>query len=371
MVDGFLVIGPGTLIFCAPDVMPCYRCAATAIIAGERLMARIAPKPTMIETRTRIDQIPTKQLTERRTTNDNLFGTSHLGIPEVIADDWQLEFTGLIDKPATLSFGQLRALEKIELESAYVCAGNPDKPELAMRRAANVVWGGVALAPLLAEMGVQNAASHLWAYGLDYGAFKGETVDHYLKDIPLGRVAGGDVLLAYELNGAPLSAKNGFPARLVVPGYYGTNSVKWLCRLQLANGRPDHHFTELYSDPDYAADPSGKVTKPVWDVSPESLIIAPAAKDEIPLAPTEIWGWAWSNCAAQSVEVSVDGGATWQAADLENPQGRAWQKFIYPWTPPKPGTYDLRCRTTDIKGETQPEADWRNSIYSAVISVTR
>lgn len=334
-------------------------------------MARIAPKPTMLETRTRIDQIPPKQLTERRTTADNLFGTSHLGIPEVVAGDWQLEITGLVDKPAIFSFEQLRALEKIELESAYVCAGNPDKPEVAMRRAANVVWGGTPLAPLLEELGVADAASHLWAYGLDYGAFKGKTVDHYVKDIPLGRVADADVLIAFELNGEPLAVKNGFPARLVVPGYYGTSSVKWLCRLELADRRPDHHFTRLYADPDYDADPSGNITKPVWDVAPESLIIAPAAKDEIPLGATEIWGWAWSNCAAESVDVSTDAGETWQAADLEKPQGRAWQKFTFPWTPPKAGAYDLRCRTTDVNGETQPEADWRNSIYSAVISVTR
>lgn len=93
-------------------------------------MARIAPKPIMVETRTRIDQIPPKQLTERRTGPDDLFGTSHLGIPEVDADGWQLDITGLIDKPATFSFAQLLALEKIELESAYVCAGNPDKPNI-------------------------------------------------------------------------------------------------------------------------------------------------------------------------------------------------------------------------------------------------
>jgi sulfane dehydrogenase subunit SoxC len=76
---------------------------------------------------------------------------------------------------------------------------------------------------------------------------------------------------------------------MVVPGYYGNSSVKWLCRLELANGRPDHHFTKLYADPDYAADPSGKVTKPVWDVSPECIIVVPAPKDEIGVEPGEIW----------------------------------------------------------------------------------
>ena len=117
----------------------------------------------------------------------------------------------------------------------HQCCGSPLEPSVATRRVANVHWGGADLAAiLLDELEIDPRARFLWSYGLDGGDFAGTSCDWFVKDLPLARLAAGDVLLAYELNGAPLPAEHGFPLRLVVPGYYGTNSVKWLWRLQLA-----------------------------------------------------------------------------------------------------------------------------------------
>ncbi len=333
-------------------------------------MDRIAPKPPMVFDRKRITHVFSKLLTDKLTPVDKIFQTTGLGIPDVSSKDWSLEITGLIDSPTSLSFEELKRFPKTEVESVFVCSGNPDKPTVALRRAANVIWGGVDLASLLTDLGIQDEASHIWAYGLDYGESHGETIEHNVKDMPVSRLREGDVLIAYELNGAPLPKEYGFPARLIIPGYYGNSNVKWLCRLELADRCADNIFTRLYSDPDYDADPSGNVTKRVWEVAPECIIVSPAHKSEIPHQAVEIWGWAWSDCPVQSVEISVDGGENWLDAGLEQANGRAWQRFTYEWTPPDPGTFDIRCRTTDIKGRSQPDDGARNSIYSAVVNVT-
>ena len=188
--------------------------------------------------------------------------------------------------------------------------------------------------------------------------------------MPLGRLHEGDVLVAFVMNDEPLTRENGFPARLVIPGFYGTNCVKWLCRLELQDKRPDGLMTtKLYIDPDLAADPSGKVMKPVWAAAPESVFVAPAPKSSLPRQPIEIWGWAWSNCAVRSAEVSTDGGETWIEAALEAPNGRSWQRFSHAWLPTRAGKHELRCRATDIKGEGQPTDGARNAIYSVTVTV--
>ena len=333
-------------------------------------MDRIAPKPPMTIKKKRITHFFPADLTESLTPLDCLFETTSMGVPEIDTADWRLEITGLVDTPTTLSFDDLKNRPKREIESVYVCSGNPRKPTVAMRRAANVKWGGVDLAGLLGELGIGDGATHIWAYGLDYGAYAGVELEHFLKDMPMSRLREGDVLIAYELNDKPLTPNYGFPARLVIPGYYGTNCVKWLCCLEVADKRADSLMTnELYNDPDYGADPSGKVTKPVWAVAPESIFVSPAPKSTMARGETEIWGWAWSNCPVQSAEVSVDGGETWADADLDPPKGRSWQRFSHVWVPPRAGKYDLRCRVTDIKGEGQPDDGARNAVYSVTVTI--
>ncbi|MBI3434766.1 MAG: molybdopterin-dependent oxidoreductase [Proteobacteria bacterium] len=282
-----------------------------------------------------------------------------------------MQITGLLASPKTLSYRDLRALPKRVLETVHICSGNPAHPTHPLRRASNVVWGGVDVEELLGGLGVRAAATHIWTYGLDHGKYSGKAVDNYVKDMPLSRLAEGDVLIAYDLNGAPLTPKNGFPARLVIPGFYGTNSVKWLGRLELADRRADSPFTtKYYVDVDLDADPSGKTTKPVWTTAPECVFVSPRPRGEIPLGAHELWGWSWSNCPIRTVEVSTDGGETWNAADVEAPARRSWQRFSYTWSPRMAGVYDIRCRTTDIKGQSQPADGARNAVFSIKVTVT-
>lgn len=306
------------------------------------------------------------QMTERFTRTSDLFVLAHMGIPEVSAEDWSLQIDGLVETPLELTFEDLLKRPKRVIETVHQCAGSPLNPRAPTRRIANVRWAGVDLRELLSEVGVKPGATHLWAYGLDQGAFAGETQDAYLKDSPLTRLEDGDVLIAYEVNGESLPVEHGFPARLLVPGYFGTNSVKWLSRLHLADHRAASLFTTRFYNDDV---PGSDETKPVWEIAPESVFVAPAPDEELPGGTLKIWGWAWSASAVQSVQVSTDGGATWNEAELEPRVQRTWQKFSCKWAADKPGTHELLCRATDSDGNIQPLTGARNAVYAITVTV--
>ena len=162
------------------------------------------------------------QLTDAVTAAESLFVLAHLGIPRVDPVQWSLTIDGLVGSADRLSLDDLKARPKRTVEAIHQCCGNPLEPTVPTRRVVNVRWGGVDLAALLDEHEIDPRARFLWSYGLDGGDFAGTSCDWFVKDLPLERLAAGDVLLAYELNGAPLPAEHGFPVRLVVPGYYGT-----------------------------------------------------------------------------------------------------------------------------------------------------
>lgn len=325
--------------------------------ADQGLRAQTAVRMDPPRTFRRVPLLP-HQMLDRVTSQRDLFVLGHVGIPRLDASGWTLSVTGLVREPATLTFDQIRRLPKIEVESFHQCAGYPSNPKIATRRVGNVVWGGADLKALLDTLGVSPRAHFLWSYGVDHGEYEGIRSGPYLKDCPLERVAQGGVLLAYEINGEPLDAEHGFPLRLVIPGFYGTNAVKWLSRLHIADARADGPFTtQLYND---SVDGG---TRPVWAVAPESVIVSPAP-DAQAGASIEIWGWAWADGGVAQVEISTDGGAIWRRAELAPQRGWAWQKFTATWRPEGTGEAILMSRATGKRGEVQPAADWRNCIHA-------
>lgn len=311
------------------------------------------------------------QMTDAVTATGDLFVLAHLGIPRIDPEHWSLAIDGLVSRPHTLDLEELTARLKKTVEAVHQCCGNPLEPTTPTRRVANVRWGGVDLAALLDELEVDARARILWSYGLDGGDFAGMSCDWFVKDMPLERLAAGDVLVAYELNGAPLPAEHGFPVRLVVPGYYGTNSVKWLWRLHLADHRAEGPFASvLYNDSASAMDVAAGLPsrRPVWAIAPESVIVAPG----MPVAvgePTEIWGWAWSFRGVAVVEVSVDGGASFKRATLDERHGWAWQRFSLAWRPTNCGEALLSVRAHEGNGVGQPREGARNAIHAVRVVV--
>ena len=309
-------------------------------------------------------RVPLKphQMLDPVTAQRDLFVLAHVGVPRIEAGAWTVSITGLVREPRSFTLDDIRRLPKIEVESFHQCAGYPANPKIATRRVGNVVWGGADLNALLQSLGVAPQARYLWSYGADSGDYDGIRSDLYLKDCPLDRVRQGGVLLAYEINGEPLDAEHGFPLRLVVPGFYGTNAVKWLTRLHLAETRANGPFTtQLYNDPVDGG------TRPVWAVAPESVIVSPAPDARVGPQPVEIWGWAWADGGVAQVEISTDGGANWRGAELAPQRGWAWQKFRIAWTPQGTGEAVLLSRATGKRGEVQPAAGWRNCIYAVPV----
>jgi sulfane dehydrogenase subunit SoxC len=313
------------------------------------------------------------QMTDPVTAAGDLFVLAHLGVPRVTPEQWSLTIDGLVGRARTLHLDELQARPKRIVEAAHQCCGNPLEPTVATRRIANVRWGGVDLAALLSELEIDPHARFLWSYGLDGGDFAGTSCDWFVKDLPLERLAAGDVLLAYELNGAPLPAEHGFPVRLVVPGYYGTNSVKWLWRLHLAERRVEGLFTTVfYNDSVSAEDVAAGLPsrRPVWAIAPESIIVAPAPDAVVAAGEvTEIWGWAWSFRGIAAVEVSVDGGTSFTRATLEGRRGWRWQRFSLPWRPTDRGEVLLSARALEAGGAVQPIEGTRNSIHTIPVVV--
>ena len=320
----------------------------------------------------RIKQRP-DEMTAAVTAVEDMFVIGHFGIPRIDPAQWLLAIDGLIAHPRAFTLDELKARPKKLVEAVHQCCGSPLEPRVPTRRVANVRWGGVDLAALLDELGVAREARFLWSHGLDGGEFSGAACDWYVKDLPRARLAAGDVLLAYELNGTPLPAEHGFPLRLVVPGYYGTNSVKWLWRMHLAAARYEGLFTTRFY-----ADKAGELEaaaglpprRPVWATSPEAVVVAPAPDAVIAEGtPTEIWGWAWSFRGIAAVEVSVDGDATFARAFLEPRRGWAWQRFTLPWKPSARGETTISARAREADGAAQPHENARNAMHSVRVTV--
>lgn len=314
--------------------------------------------------------LPHQHLTEITPAKD-VFVLAHVGVPRARAEDWWLEVAGLVKTPRRWSLAEIAGLPKRNLTAFHQCAGFPLAPHIATRRLANVVWSGVELSILLEAAGVSREATHLWSFGVDRGTFQDVEAPRYVKDLPLTRVPAGDILLAYEINGEPLDCEHGFPLRLIIPGYYGTNSVKWLYRLELAAGRHDGPFTKkLYNDPvpPTPENPAGG-TRPVWEIAPESFIVSPAPDAVLKQTKIEIWGWAWGDKEIERVEISDDAGQTWRTAQLAPRVERAWQKFKFEWEPQQSGSANIMSRAIDCNGVVQAPADARNAIYSVTVSI--
>jgi DMSO/TMAO reductase YedYZ molybdopterin-dependent catalytic subunit len=230
-------------------------------------------------------------------------------------------------------------------------------------------WRGTALARLLAEAGPLDDAVEVVFTGLDRGVEAGVEQD-FERSLPLEEALRDDVLLAYEMNGAPLLPQHGFPLRLVVPGWYGMASVKWLTRITLVD-RPfaGHQQAHAYR---FRRDEADEGT-PLARILPRALMVPPGVPEfptrerTVPPGPCLLEGRAWSGLAAvAAVEVSIDGGASWVPAELGDPPASrwAWRGWRYEWDA-APGEHVLSCRARDEAGNEQPaEPAWNVGGYA-------
>jgi DMSO/TMAO reductase YedYZ molybdopterin-dependent catalytic subunit len=312
------------------------------------------------------------QMRDRLTRTEDAIVLCHVGLPHLARDDWSLTIDGLVQHPMTLHFDDLRRYQNCEITSVHQCAGNPMQPLEPTQRVCNVRWSGIRLGDVLSKSQPKPEARYIWSSGADCGVFGGMAIQPYTKDLPLERVRE-DVLIATEMNGALLKREHGFPARLIVPGFYGTNSVKWLTRITLASTRAASPMTtRRYNDPvlDSSGNDTGQ-TVPVWAIAPQSIIVSMEPGSHVRAGVEhEVWGWAWADGGVSDVTVSFDAGATWSAAELEAPHGREWQRFSLLWMPGSLGLTNVVSLATSREGVRQPlSGQRRNAAYRVVVQV--
>lgn len=323
--------------------------------------ARMSPEGFQLRQPTHPERLASFTTSER-----DLFTVAHLGIAQLDLADWRLAVDGLVEQARVFDFAALCALPRSEVMAVHECAGSPLNPLVPQRRAGNVVWSGPRLADVLAACGLHPDARFVWLTGADHGRFAGIDCDTYRKDLPIDKALAPDTLLAIAINGEPLPRERGFPVRVMAPGWYGTNSVKWVTGITAAATRADGPFTtRFYNDP---LDDGGST--PVWGCAPNALIAAPIPNARIHPGALRIEGWTWGDAAIARVEVSVDGGASWQAASVGPRQQYSWQRFALDWAVPGVGEFVLVVRATDCEGRVQPLSARRNRAPSQTIFVT-
>jgi len=294
---------------------------------------------------------------------------THFDIP-VVGADWRLEVKGLVGRPLHLSLADIEPRETVTRRVTLECAGNgrgllqprPVSQPWLQEAVSTAEWTGVPLKDVLAEAGIREGAREVVFTGRDAGMEAG-AVRRYERSLSLADALAADVLLAFRMNGAPIPPQHGGPLRLIVPGWYGMASVKWLARIAVVD-RPfgGHHMVGTYRYARDRDDPG----EPVTHQRVRALMVPPGIPDFksrirlLEAGPVVLEGRAWAGPRAVArVEVSGDGGASWQAAELE-PQTTpgVWQAWRLPWRA-EPGRRILMVRATDAEGERQPlDPEW-------------
>ena len=302
---------------------------------------------------------------------------THYDIPKVDPATWRLEVGGLVERPLSLSLDDLCSRPAVEVVATMECAGNGrvhiephvfSQPWL-LEAVGNARWKGVALMSLLEEAGVRDGAIEVLFEGLDRG-FEGEEEQVYARSLPLAEALGDDVLLAYDVNGIPLPPQHGYPLRLLVPGWYGMTSVKWLSRISLIDtlfdGYQMRHSYRLRQEEDDAGEPLSRMQVRALMVPP-GIPEFPSRARLVLAGDCVLEGRAWSGEAEiASVEVSTDGGESWTDAELApRSDGRwSWRGWRFVWDA-EPGEHELCCRACDEAGNHQPlQAPWNLGGYA-------
>ena len=313
---------------------------------------------------------PAHLLTDFITPDAALFQTIHMGPAVVDLAKWRLVITGMVQRPFSLTLEQLKQFEVSSITSFHECYGSPIKPPVEnVWRIGNVTWSGVRLSTLLALAQPLVGARYVWSEGLDYGSFGGvQGIDRYQKDLPVEKAVGSEVLAAWMMNGELLGKERGGPVRLVVPGWFGTNSTKWLCKLSLRSERAGSLFTtKWYNEVDPTKEDGS--TRPVWGVEPNSLIVKPEPGAVVG-EDVVVRGWAWSCDGIERVEVDIDGSSCmcWEAAILETRKEFEWQAWSVRLKL-SGGDHTIRARATSKEGAQQPISGRRNHMHSITICV--
>jgi DMSO/TMAO reductase YedYZ molybdopterin-dependent catalytic subunit len=290
---------------------------------------------------------------------------THYDMPAVDPRTWQVDIGGCVESPLRLDLPALRARPARTVRVTLECAGNgralleprPVSQPWLTGAVGTAEWTGAPLAALLREAGLAREAVDVVFTGADHGFELGIEQD-FERGLSLEEAMGDDVLLAYEMNGAPLPLQHGAPVRLVVPGWYGMAHVKWLRHVRVV----DHTYDGYQNATGYRMrQHPEEAGEPVTRIEPRALLVPPGHPDFftreriVREGRLVLEGRAWSGWGpVDRVEVSTDDGATWTDGVVEaHPHRWAWRRFTCPWDA-TPGRHVLRVRAHDSSGRAQP-----------------
>lgn len=301
--------------------------AATAALGSAELLRRLSDSATFSYDGLQVQGPDISPITP----NDRFYVvTKNVVDPDVQAQLWGLEISGAVDRPTVLSLNELMALPAVDQETTLMCISNP----LGGGLMSNAVWTGVPLPVLLSAAGVRSNAVEVVC----------RSVDGYSDTFAVAKALEPTTLVAYRMNGQPLPRRHGYPVRLLVPGLYGEKSVKWLSRVEVA----DREVAGFYETQGWGPD---------FQIPTRSRFTRPDLRNPLSVGQTVLLGGTAfaGDRGVQRVEVTVDGGVTWQPARLDYPGSRlSWALWSYEWHATTAGDIRLAVRATDGTGAVQP-----------------
>jgi sulfite oxidase len=308
-------------------------------------------------------------LAETLTATDAFYVRGHGAVPEIDPRAWRLHVHGAVERELDLSLATLReAFREREVTATLQCAGNRRAGLIAIRdipgeapwgpgATGTATWTGIGLADVLALAGPLREAEHVGFDGADISP-EAKPAQRFGGSIPLDKAFRHEVLLAWAMNGEPLPPVHGAPLRVVVPGYIGARSVKWLERIEVRSTPwPGYFQNVVYRLLPEDGAPGAGAGIPLGLVALNSDVLSPADGETVPSGPVEVRGYAFAGGEryVARVDVSLDGGASWSQAELLDDLGKwAWRHWRIT-VDLAPGDHEIVVRAWDSSAATQPE----------------
>ena len=317
-------------------------------------------------------EMPFEQLDGFITPTESFYVRTHFPIPKIDRDQWRLRVDGEVEKPFEINYDELIKLESHTFAATLECAGNNRnllEPKVkgvqwGLGAVGNANWTGIPLSILLERAGVKPNAREVILEGADEGPLEDPKAPRgnvrFARSIPLEK-GRADVLLACRMNDVDLPPEHGFPVRAIVPGWYAVASIKWLQRIIVI----DRPFNGYYQTLDYAFWRNNELV-PLREMQVKAQIARPKNGESVSAnSKVRVHGAAWSTGEIAKVDLSVDGGSTWNETNLiGESRPSAWRLWEFDWRTPTSGRAILIARATDSLGRTQPaERDPNHGTY--------
>ncbi len=311
------------------------------------------PAPEVVK-----NQLQWEELDSWLTPNDKFFGIGHYNWPVIDEKVWRLEIGGRVKRPLTLALSELAARPRREVVFTLECSGNHGFPWFT-GGIGTAKWAGTPLAPILEEAEVLENGIEVVFFGSDAGEEVVREIkmpQHFARSMSLADAMNPNNLLCYEMNGAPLPQPNGFPLRLIAPGWFGIANVKWLKRIEVRDTR----FMGRFMARDYVTIREERRNgETVWTETSvgRALLKSVPAKVTRKDGRYRIFGAAWGSPIAR-VEVRIDEGP-WVPAVIDSGEQAefAWTMWFLDWENPTPGEHAITSRAVDAAGQIQPSMD--------------